>query len=93
MQLTKSKKGFSAAWIIGGVVAFIFIIIGLVLVFNIFGNTSSTVTGAMTTASDSGLPLAGILYSSKTGAAGYIYVLLPFIMIAGVILAYMKLHK
>jgi len=88
-----TKKGLSAGSMVSLIIGFVLLIIAVVIVFNIFGDTASDVTTAMATACDSGLPLATVLYDSQSGAAAYMWVLVPFIIVVGMIIVAVKTYK
>jgi len=88
-----NKKGLNASMMIGLIIGFVLLLITVVIIFNIFGDTSSDVVSAMSVACDSGLPLATVLYDSQSGAAAYMWVLVPFIMIVGLIILAIKTYK
>ncbi len=70
-KLLSSKKGQVQGDIVVGITAFITVIIGLIIVLQVFGGTAGDVVTAFDNASSSGLPLAGLMSSSGVIALAY----------------------
>lgn len=88
-SLKQSKKGQIS--IEGAVAGLILVVVGLIVILNIFGSTAGDVTAALDNASGSGLPL-GSLFSSD-GVVALVYVAGILLGVIGLALSVPKFLK